>query len=54
MAKHFQTLLATILGDGARPAKFMVNICNIPGEIQKNTRKILVYFVKVQYFLVNH
>jgi hypothetical protein len=50
MAKHFQTLLATVLGDGARPAKFMVNICNIPGEIQKNTQENISVLCKGAIF----
>jgi len=50
MAKHFQTLLATILGDGARPAKFMVDICNIPGKTENNIQKNISVLCKGAIF----
>jgi hypothetical protein len=42
MAKHFQTILASILGDGARAAKYMLNIAMIPGTPKIPTGNISV------------
>jgi hypothetical protein len=36
MANKLQTLLQTVIGDGARPAKYMLNIDRIPGTESTN------------------